>query len=297
MAARSVSALLFAVLSALSGYSQTLSAKPHFTVGDQFTVELSHVRSNSTRPESNAKARNLNQVKVIETGPAGSLLEWVEGPVEYDDPSQVGNPVVTGASKALDNLRLMIKLNTAGEFVQLDNESVVTKQLLTVAENVVKSVTAEAAADQRAGLEVVVRQMMQPAALLSSATRDIQMYFTLSGSQVETGKPSETTIHLPNPISGTPVAAKLRVTADSADTFTVRTIFDRAEVQAAMNELIAKAAPGTDVPLIDVQDTGKYILHPASGLMQSVTYTRKVKAGPQTRTDEWQFKLVTPPKR
>ncbi|MEO5926093.1 MAG: hypothetical protein ABIR70_19890 [Bryobacteraceae bacterium] len=292
MAARIFLAILFTVLSALSGSAQTLSVKPHFTVGDTFTVEISHVRSNSTRPESNAKARNLNQVRVVETGPTGSLLEWVEGPVDYDDPAQVGNPVVAGASKALDNLRLMVKLNARGEFTELQNEAVVSKQLLDVAEKVVKSVTAEAPADQRAGLEVVVRQMMQPAALLSSATRDIQMYFSLHGVEIEAAKPVETTVHLPNPISGTPIQAKLRIRLESANNLTVQTIFNASEVQAAMTELISKAAPGSPVPTVEVQDGGKYVYAPAPGLMQSVTYTRKVKAGPQIRTDEWQMTLV-----
>jgi hypothetical protein len=279
------------------GFSQTLAIKPHLAVGDTFSVEISHVRSNSSRPDTTAKSKNINQVRVVETGPNGSLLEWVVGPVDYNDPSQEGNPIVTGASKALDNMHLMVKLGPAGDFTGLQNEADAGKQLLTVADQVVKSVTAQAPEDQKAGLETVVRQMMQPGALLSSATRDIQMYFNLHGVEVETGKPAQTTVHQANPISGDPTETKLRVTMESPNHLAVVASYDPAAVQNAMNELISKASPGATAPRVEVQENGQYVYAPASGLMQSVTYTRRVRAAMQVRTDEWQVSLLKSPSR
>jgi hypothetical protein len=293
-AARTIAAVF---LTASFGFAQSLAVKTHLTVGDAFTVEISHARSDPSRPQNDAKAKNTNQVRVLEAGPTGSLLEWIEGATEYDDPAQSGNPIVAGASKALDNLKLLVKLGPDGEYLGLQNDADVTKQLQAVVETVIKQVVASVPEEQRAGMETVVKQAMQPAALLASATRDIQLYFNLHAAELDTGKPAEASVQLPNPITGTPIPAKVKITWEGGNNLSVQTAFDGAAVQAAMAQLIAQAAPGSAVPTVTVEDGGRYVYEPSSGLMQSVVYTRRVKAGPQNRTDEWQLKLTKPPKR
>ena len=292
--ARTIAVVL---LTASFGFAQSLAVKTHLTVGDAFTVEISHARSDPSRPQNDAKAKNSNQVRVLETGANGSLLEWIEGATQYDDPAQAGNPIVAGASKALDNLKLLVKLGPDGEYLGLQNEADITKQLQSVVESVMKQIVASVPEEQKAGMETVIRQAMQPAALLASATRDIQLYFNLHAATLDSGKPEEASVQLPNPITGTPIPAKVKISWEGGNNLSVQNTFDGAAVQSAMAQLISQAAPGTAVPTVTVDDGGKYVYEPVTGLMQSVVYTRRVKAGPQNRTDEWTLKLTTPPKR
>ncbi len=211
------------------------------------------------------RLKNSNQVRVLETGPTGSLLEWIEGPTEYDDPAQAGNPIVAGASKALDNLKLLVKLGPDGEYLGLQNETDVTTLLQTVVESVVKQVVASVPEEQRAGMGTVVKQAMQPAVLLASATRDIQLYFNLHAAELDAESPAEAAVQLPNPITGTPIPAKVKITWEGGNNLSVQTAFDGAAVQAAMAQLISQAAPGSAVPTVTVDDGGSMFTRPRRG--------------------------------
>jgi hypothetical protein len=294
----------FAVLSSSLAFSQTLTVKPNLHVGDTFSVEIVHTREDSSRPQNNAKTTTPNRVSVAKSGPDGILLDWVMGETKYADPAQAANPIVAAASAIVKDLQLRIKLSADGEFAGLDNQAEVMPRLQSVADSVTKQVMTQIPEAQRPQVENVLKQAFQPAVLLSSATREIEMYFTLHGAELDLGKPVEVSLQQPNPLTGTPVTAKVKIGLDKMDaasaTLSIQSTYAPETLKEIVKQMVAAAGgnmPEDQMPTLTMQDGGTYLYDRASGLMQQVTYTRKTQAGPQGRSDVYQIRLVTPPKR
>jgi hypothetical protein len=146
---------------------------------------------------------------------------------------------------------------------------------------------------------------MTPELLVSSVTREAQMYFGLNGVSLRVGQGATAQLEQPSPFGGT-IPATFEVRMESADAATAvvktsmtydsdalikmtTTLLEQTGTKVSQDEL-AKAA-------FRMSDEGRYHLDLATGLMREVIVDRRISAEGKQRRDAWEMRLVTGPAR
>ena len=286
---------------------QDVEIRPRLVAGDAFRLEIVRARENSQRPQGNGTSRTPVDVRVVSAGPQGVQLDWIPGPTTFDNPLVTQDPTVAAAARAMQQIQIRIVLNEDGEFAGVANEAQLSQQLQTVTNAVLKELMGAIPEAQRPQLESLMRQILAPPLLISSATREAQIYFGLNGAVLAPGETVEVPLDQPSPFGGGTLAATYRVRMDSSapDSAALSTmmIYDPEGLQAmtaAFVKQMGATVPQSELaamPAIRLTDEGKYSYDMQLGLMREVTVNRRIAAGPVQRLDGWTIRLVSAPKR
>jgi hypothetical protein len=288
-------------------FAQEIAITPKLRQGDEFRLELTRIRENSARPQQNGKSRTVVDVRVISAGSQGIVLDWMPGETVMDNPQVAQDPLVASASKALRDMRFRVTLNTEGEFTGLANEAEVTPKLQSVVDLMVQELSGRLPAAQREQVRGIIAQALSPAALIASATREVEIYFGLNGVSLAQGEAAETDLEVASPLGSGKIEAKFRVEMgtvkpDSASLKTATT-YDAAALQR-MTQALAKQSGApippeqlAKLPPMQMSDDGTYVFDRALGLMREVTVNRRISAAGSSRFDGWQIRLIAGPKR
>jgi hypothetical protein len=294
-------------LAAAQAFAQDVTIRPRLRTGDEFRLEIVRTRDDSSRPQQNGRSRTVVDVRVLSAASEGFVVEWAPGETVLDNPQTAQDPLVAAASQALSEIRFRLMLNADGKLAGVANEAEVAPKLQAMLDTVVRNLSARLPAEQRKAFQNVVGQVLSPAALISSATREAEIYFGLNGVVLAAGEAAETDLQLPNPLGGGVIPAKFRVdmksaTADSASLNTTTT-YDSAALLRMTQSLARQAgAPVstnelTKIPPMQMGDDGKYLFDTSVGLMRQVTVNRRLSAGNNRRHDGWEIRLLNGPKR
>ena len=298
--------VLAATLAPRLAPAQVLSLRPSLQVGDQFELELIRSREDAARPQSNGKSRTVIHVAVLEAGAKGFLLEWRQGATSYNNPDIVKNPVAAAAANAFKDMRLEVILGPNGNFTGLRNQEEVTAKLQSALDSMLSTLVPRVENPQeRKTAEAIVRRLMSPQILLSTAASDVQTYFGVYGLSVSKGKPVENIVQQTSPLGPGAIPATFRLTLETLDahqaTLTSTTSHDPRVLAELTKQLLAKAPPGSvsnPPPTLEMSDLGRYVYNRAFGLMNEVNIARRVTVGPGTaRIDGRQIRLLTRPTR
>lgn len=301
--------LVFAVvvLTASAAAAQEIRVAPKLREGDTFRLEVTRLREQTQRPQTNGRGTTPIDVRVVSATPEGFVLDWAAGTPTFENPLVAADPLAKAITEAAAGLSLRLKLNADGEFAGLANESQVRTKLTTILDVMRDQLAARLPADQREQMQAMLRQVLAPDLALGTVSREVGLYFFLNGVELTVGKPVEVDIEQPAPFGGGVIPARLRIQADAV-TEHVASLSTATTYQAAallnMTRALAQQAGTTisdeelaKIPPLEMRDSGKYTFDRVTGLMREVTIDRHVNAGPNRRHDGWIIRLVTPPAR
>jgi hypothetical protein len=303
--ASSVVGLLLSLAPAV--HAQSVTITPGLRAGDEFRIEIVRIRENSQRPQQNGRSTTPVDVRVASVTTTGIALDWTSGQTSFDNRQVADDPLLAAASKAIVGLKLRILLNADGEYTGLGNQAEVAAALRKATDVFVRALAAKLPVEQRAGFEKMVRQVLSPASLIASATREAQIYFGLHGVALAVGEAVDTRIQQPNPLGTGAIPAVLRVRLESATdaSAAVRTTITYEasalkEMTRALVEQSGRPVPPealAQLPPIEMADAGRYLFDRTVGLMREVMVNRRMTAGANQRLDGWEMRLVAGPKR
>lgn len=301
---RSVPFTLIVLLTALV---QDIEIRPKLVTGDKFRLEVTRTRRDSARPQMAATGRTPVDVQVVSAGAEGFVLDWIPGDTTFDNPQVMQDPNIGAAAQATRGMHFRIALSADGEFDGLLNEAEVVPKLQTIVGGVVGELAIRLPVDQRKNFQAMMAQVLSPAALISSATQDAQVYWGLYGAALTPGESIAVNLEQPNPLGGSPIPATFSVRMDaataSAATVTTATTYEKDALLKMTLELAQRAgAPvkpqdAAKLPLMQMSDDGKYDFDRVTGMMRKVAINRRISAGGQERLDAWVITLVESPKR
>ncbi|HZI51456.1 MAG TPA: hypothetical protein VFE29_06510, partial [Terriglobia bacterium] len=203
-------------LIALMTLVQDIELRPKLVTGDTLRLDVIRSRRDSARPQMGVAARFLVDVRVISAGPDGFVLDWVPGDTTFDNPQILQEPTVAAVAQATKGMRFRIKLSADGEFDGILNETEITPKLQAMVGSIVSELAARLPANQRKNFQDMMGQLLSPAALISSATEDAQIYWGLYGAALTPGESVAVKIEQPSPMGGSPIPSTFRVRMDSA---------------------------------------------------------------------------------
>jgi len=294
------------IVTTVQGFAQEVTIRPKLRDGDEFRLELTRTRENSARPQQNSKSRTLVDVRVISATPLGFILEWIPGETVLDNPQAAQDPLMVAASDALRGLRFRLMLNAEGKFERLANEAEVAPKLQAMLDTIVQELSARLPAEQRASFQNLISQVLSPAALIASATREVEIYFGLNGTSLAPGQTAETKLQVPSPLGGAEISARFRVQLESvapdSASFKTTTVYDAAALQRMTETLVRQAGgvvpPGelAKLPPMQMTDEGEYLFDPVVGLTREVIVNRRMSVANVSRFDGWRIRVLNAPK-
>ena len=300
-------ALALFTATASAGSAQDIEIAPRLRAGDTFRLEVVRVRENSQQPQLNGRSTTPVDVLVDSVTTTGMTLEWTQGPTTFENPHVAADPLVAAASNAVRGIKLRITLSADGEYSGLANEAEVTAALRNGTDTIIQAILPKLPLEQRTTFEKMIAQLLSPALLIASATREPQMYFGLNAVSLAVGEVVDAKIDQPNPIGAGVIPTVFRVTMDSAtsDSADLRTTttYDAAALRQMTAALVAQSGKALSekdlaaLPPIELADDGRYLFDRVSGLMLEVVVNRRVSAGGVRRLDSWIIRLVEAPKR
>jgi hypothetical protein len=307
------SGLLVAILAvalstvAARALAQEVTITLKLAAGDEFRLTLVRTRDNSAQPQQNSTSRTVIGVRVLSAGADGYVLEWVPGETAVDNQQLAQNPVFKAAVDAVRGLRFRLTLNADGELTGLANRDEILPKLKSMMDTMFEQLSASIPAAQRTAMVSLMNQMLSPDVLISTATREAEIYFGLNGVSLASGEVAEIELQQSSPFGGGTIPGLFRihmesVTTDSAS-LTTETTYDGAALLRLTESLVKQAGkpiPPSElakVPLIDMNDDGTFVFDRTVGLMREVTVIRRVVAGGNQRLDRWEIRLLDGPQR
>jgi hypothetical protein len=310
MRRRRAGACLVAVaiaLTAATAAAQEVTVAPKLRAGDRFRLEVTRTREHTARPQQNGHSTTVVDVRVIAATPEGMTLEWAPGATTFQNPAVAADPLLEAVASVSGNLRLHLKLTPEGELTGLANQADVEATIRTVVDLVLKDLLAKVSDEQRPQLQTMMGQLLSPAVLVGTITRDAQLYFFMNGVTFTVGEPIEADLEQPSPFGKGVIPTTLRMVAKSATNetaaLTMTTTYDGASLLQIGRALAEQGGTKlTDeefarVPPLQMSDDGTYALDRALGLMREVVVNRHVNAGPNRRHDGWTIRLLKAPAR
>ena len=303
------SGLVVAVLTATPpvAAAQDVTIEPRLRAADTFRLEIVRIRENSQRPEQNGRSTTPVDVRVVSITAAGTTLEWTQGQTTFGNPQMAAEPLVAAAAKAVVGMRLRIILNADGEYSGLANQAEVVDALRKATNALVQGILPKLPVEQRKTFSKMLGQVMSPAALLASATREAEMYFGLNAVSLAAGEAAEGQIDQPNPLGNGVIPTVFRVTMESATADSAHLRTTTTYSPAALKQMTAALAAQSGKPLsekelaqlppLEVADAGRYAFDRAIGLMREVVVSRRVSAEGVRRLDGWEIRLTEAPRR
>jgi hypothetical protein len=289
------------------GVADDVAVATRLRSGDAFSLEVTRVRENSSRPEQNGRSTTPVDVRVATAGPDGVTLEWVPGESRIESSAARLDPLVLAASNALQGLRLRLTLNADGEYEGLANQDDVLPQVQKAVDLIVGGVMQKVPAEQRAGMQRLLGQVLSPAALLGTITRDAEMYFGLHGISLAVGESADVDLEQPNPLGAGVLPARFHVTMESATpesaVLTTATTYDGAALLRITRTLLEQSGqpiPESELaglPALQMNDDGRFVVDRQLGLIRELVVNRRVTMGKDQRLDRWEMRLVRVPQR
>jgi len=290
-----------------SASAQEVTIASRLRAGDEFRLEITRVRTNSSRPQQDAKTSTAIDVRVVSASAESTTLDWTPGATTVEGGQLGQDPLFLAASQVVNGAVLQIKLNTNGQYSGLVNEAEISSKLQRAIDVIVNGVAAKLPLEQRTGFQASVGRMLPPPVVIASATREAQMYFGLNGITCAVGQAVEVDIEQPNPLGSGVIPATLSIRAESVTSdsavLSTRTTYDNAALLRLTRALIEQSGAAVSaevlarVPPVKLDDDARYVFDRTIGLMRQVNVTRRVTAGTTQRLDSWEIRLTQAPPR
>jgi hypothetical protein len=285
-----------AALSMMIAGAQPVSFAARLKQGDVLSLSVKRSREDSRVAQ---KGMFITPVKanVLESGPAGMVVDWIPGDPSADPPEALSNPLVRASMATLAGIHFEVKLSPEGEYQGLRNEVDVQTKLQGAVEGMIAQVSARLTNEAtKTQFRNTANRLLAPRNLLNSATRDIQLYFSLGGGEFDRKKPVKVPVKTANPLGGAPIKSEIEYSVQSYSeqhgTAKLRMVqsFDPTALKDSIARLMpAQPAvpppgqPAPEVPAFIFQDEADYVVDLARGLARSIDHKRIIDASPAVR--------------
>ena len=278
----------------LMGFAQDVEVVPRWKQGDVIRLEYSRTKEDSRRPQNNGTSKTPVEVEILSVDAKGSTVRWRNGPTEFPAGMSIPENILKLQDKVM-SMAVEIQLNPAGEFQFVINEKQVSEQMSTLLDAVLKDM----GNDQN--LQAMVKQLLNPAALLAAASNDAKTYFGMYGVALKPKEKVTANLEQPFPLNpGTTLPAVFEVELLGVEGKVAKlrssTRFDEVGVATAMADLFAKAGVKPEeagkMPKVELKDEGHFEYELETGLMRVVVAERRTEMpGALTRRDRKEFRL------
>jgi hypothetical protein len=296
------------VLSSSAALAQEVFIAPRLRAGDEFRLEITRSREESSEAVQKARSTTTVDVRVASVSADGAmLLEWVPGPTSFGDGQTPPDLVARAAAVALEGLTLRLSINAAGEFNGVANEREVTPKLQVLTDFIVAGAAEDIPEHDRQAFRALIAQIVSPDMMLRAATTDVKTYLGLNGITIAEDQTIEADLEQPNPLGEGSIPSRFRISAKSVtgDTavFVTSASYDSKaflQVTRSLMERTGKTFTAEELAAassIEMLDEGRFVLDRTTGLMREVIARRRMRAGDRHRLDEWDIRLVRPPHR
>jgi hypothetical protein len=147
-----------------------------------------------------------------------------------------------------------------------------------------------------------MNRVLSPGVLLSSARKDIDLYFSLYGVELEEGKPFEGTIETPNPLGSGNLRSEIRIVLEGIDKEKgeLQLAFEQRydpsvfrDVMKPMLEQMGVQAPAAEtLPPGTLTDTAAFRFNTAQGYMQRIRHERTIALEQIRRVDRTEIAVL-----
>ncbi|HYI97659.1 MAG TPA: hypothetical protein VEX68_29235 [Bryobacteraceae bacterium] len=280
--------IVFLLTAAFAG-AETFAIVPKFNLGQQFKIEIKTSREDPRQGRGGSSKSDV-LLKVIEVNAKGAVADWtITNTVLLIDIPADQRALFDAMSKAVEGIHFELQFNTEGEFTGLRNSDEVAGKMAKMAKILTAEVTKTLPDTQKQAFTTQLSRILNPSTLITSATKNVQLLFNLSGAELETGTPATIQLESPNPLGGEgtlPSVFEIHLDKVSGGEAHVRTVqrHDGKALLGMVTKLIGKAPEG-EMPQMEMVDTGEFVFNTDTKLAKRVRHVRKISAGPIQRTD------------
>ena len=289
-----------------------VDAKISWKVGETRTYERVKGRRKLEKGKvvSNGSGRSRLEVKVLEAGEKGYLVQWALSGTKVDDPVAAADPLAIQFSRLIDSLKIKIELDENGAVVGVRN----WEELKATSEKMISTMTDpklvkgmdKATAEK---LRAAVGSMFSTKERIEQAfTQEPQIFFVAIGRSYDQADPIEFEQELPNPLNGAPtIPYRGRIALESYDAkagrakISVTKTVDPEEARRVLlktlkemgDKLGRKDEPDVkSLGAFDVDDRGEFVIDIKSGWLEEAHQARTVTLGDTTGVDSLSFKRL-----
>jgi hypothetical protein len=282
--------ILFLCVTAISG-AETFAIVPKFAVGQQFKIEITKTREDTGRSRGGGSKSDV-LMKVIEVNEQGAIAEWVVKDTQFlmEVPAALKG-MVEASAKVVKGLPFELQFDKEGAFTGLRNADEVNSRLMSMVKVLIGELTKELPDEaMKQAFAKQVGPILNPAFVIGSATREIQLLFNLSGAELDTGERLVVNLEAPNPLGGDTKLPSVfevlleKIAGGEAYVTTVQK-HDPGAARAMVTALTGKAPPEGEMPAVELIDTGEFVFDASTKLAKRIHHVRKISVGPQHRTD------------
>src|SRR5262245_28548394 len=147
-------------VTAATAFAQDVTIRPQLRAGDEFRLEVSRIREDSSRPQLNGASRTVVGVRVVSATADGCVLDWMPGETALDNPQAAQDPMVVAASGIISQMVFRLNLNADGEFTGVANQSEVAPKLQAMLDTITQSLSARLPAEERKAFQNLIGQAL-----------------------------------------------------------------------------------------------------------------------------------------
>ncbi len=290
---------LFLLMSALPVALPLLQAQaiptiPDYPLGKRIDLLLKMQVEEIRDPDKSRAFTTPVSLRVVRKSTAGTTLDWYAEKSTYEDPRVASNPLVSMAEQIFEHLHFLVLLDPEGRYLGISNKQELENKIKEFVLLLIPQATSQFAdPERRSQAGQVMRKVLTPPALLSAAMKEIDLFFGLSGLDLEKGQSRQIESSLLNPFGGAgSLTGHMQITPVDVDpstgaaTVEFRQEFGPASL-AGLTEQMSSAAGNASpapvaVPAMNLIDTGEYVLDLATGRVRTVRHVRRIQVDGET---------------
>lgn len=261
---------LAVLLAATTVAAQAVPTAPPYFPGQQIELLLVQTTEDVRDDPPRKTYRTPVTLRVVRKSTSETELEWRAGH-SAGSVSTGANPILEMAERIFENLRLVVRLDAAGKYQGIQNESELREKIREFVLLLVPQSTARIAdPEQRRRAADMMARVLTPEALLSAARKEIDLYFGLAGLKLEAGQPVRIPSSLLNPFGERGMMeSEMELVPLEADAA-------RGEATVEFRQEFAPGAAAAGAGLT-LTDSGEYVLELSSGRVKRLRHVRVIR--------------------
>ena len=220
-------------------------------------------------------------LRVLRNSTAGTLLEWKAGKGSLENVKQTTDPLVNMAEQIITALGLIVQLDPAGRYIGLQNEAALRARVETFAKLLIPQATAKikgTVARQQA--VAVMTAALTPETLLSAARKELDLYFGISGLQLEPGRVIRKKSALLNPFAPAgSLNGEMEIRSAEIDPTNRKLLveFHQQYDPGKTFQMSAGSSAAEETSKITLDEAGQFVLDSATWQVREVRHTRTIR--------------------
>lgn len=127
----------------VDAFAQDIKLMPQLRPGDEFRLEVTRIRGDSTLPQQSGRSRTVVEVHVLSATPEGFVLDWQSGDTVLENAAAAQDPMVAIVGEALRGVVFRLTLNADGRLTGVANQAEVRPKLQAMLDRIVQNLSSD----------------------------------------------------------------------------------------------------------------------------------------------------------